>query len=1292
MSLNYFTCTLDRAALHQREKRYSTIGEFISVKAQTCPDVPVLGLYKVTTITGKASRAAWTPHVWTFKDVYRGVNLVAQALLEAWRWGDNTRSKTQLSTPGPGPGLAQTVAVLCPSSPGLLFTWLGLIWLGHPVLLVAPQCSPSAIAELCRSCNVEVILYEEPYGTLAREASREASSHPGERCLVAHPIPFARDNIFHLIKGSSPVPPVPPATVRDTDVAYLHHTSGTSSGVPKPIPQTHRAAVGVLPILDGTGQATFTTTPLYHGGVADLFRAWTSNALVWPFPGKDLPITAVNVCRCLDVASSYPPASSSASPTNDGRAVPEIKYFSSVPYVLQMMADDEIGREYLRGMDVVGVGGAALPKEVGDILVSDNVKLVSRFGSAECGFLLSSHRDYAKDREWQYLRATPTPGSSSSPLLKFEPRDQEEEGLFELVIQAGWPHMAKRNREDGSFATADLFTAHPTIPDAWRYHSRADSQLTLITGKKFDPAPVEDAIRASASSVLQDILIFGNGRPYPGALLFPHQKLDVSEGDLVRQVAPVIEDLNRKSQTHARIARNMLVPMAPLEGGLEKSSKGTVLRSRAEARFAEAIDAAYAEKESLPKGVGVSVDSSPEVSDSDIPARIREIVENVVCAGGRNGNSDGDSDGDALTEHTDLFAYGVDSVASIQIRRALFRLLPRGSALSLTVVQDTGTIAELSDLILRVRSGRGDSTTRRRQCDEQAQHRLMLDLVDEYSVFDEPGTERSSSPPVFSTGTGLHSSQPPLPNVLQDKDNGKGEGIHVLLTGPTGSLGAHILHQLLASASISKIHLLVRGATPTASCGRVVKALTSRRLPVPGCFDTKTKIHSCNLSDSRLGLSDETYEQLTREVDVIVHLAWSVNFLLPLRAFAQTHLAGTRNLINLATRSSSSSSSSSSKWRISPRFIFCSSVAAVSGYSSPSSSPPSSTSSCSASSPSSPLYSSRSSSSPTTTITSHQPIPESILSDPAVSGPTGYAQSKWVAEQICHRAARDSSRLKNRISVARVGQLSGASDTGVWSRSEAYPLILNTLAVTGCLPDLDQARRDQGHRQGEALAWLPVDVAARAFVEDMLKNDDDSSSRHSQWKDHLLIENNVKDPLVATTATIADTERRNGSLPDVAVHHVLNPSTRVTWSDLLVWVSRHYSQSPIEIVSVDEWLSRLSDLQDSSGAADTETHNHPALRLLGFWEKVYGGVSRRMALEQHPEAEAEAGESEVEVKTGEEKQPHPQPEKGVKDAREAAVHYEMAKTFERMPVLRNVQELINEDYVLKLWEWIRDNI
>ncbi|OAP61695.1 hypothetical protein AYL99_03898 [Fonsecaea erecta] len=1190
MEVNYFTCTLDQAIKYQHEKSYRTIAEFIDFKAQNFPEVPVLGLYE---LAPKSPSQVWTSHVLTFRDVQKGINLVAEALL-----------KTIVFRQG------QTVALLCPSSPGLLFTWLALIWQGHPVLLIAPQCSPSAIAQLCKSCEVELMLYEDPYGDLATKASRETTQSPPE-ALRTHLIPFARENIVRVLKNTFTSSPVLPAHVQETDVAYLHHTSGTSSGVPKPIPQTHRAAVGVLPVLDGTRQATFTTTPLYHGGVADLFRAWTSNAMIWLFPGKDLPITAANICKCLDGASTA---------AGDGTA-PETKYFSSVPYVLKMLAEDRDGIEHLRTMDIVGVGGAALPAEVGDSLINkDNVNLISRFGSAECGFLMSSHRDYAKDKEWKYLRS-----STCGKLLQFEPQSEEEEGLSELVIRPGWPHMAKRNREDGSFATADLFSPHPTIPDAWRYHSRADSQLTLITGKKFDPAPLEDAIRASASSVIEDILIFGNGRPYPGALAFPRNTAQSSGGDFILQkIAPVVEEMNRQSPSHARIPKHMLIPMDPLDGGLEKSSKGTILRGKAEERFAEKIAAAYEGKEEHINGTGPP---PPEVPDDEIPARVRTIVETVVG----EGDKDFESHPESLTDDTDLFAYGVDSVACIQIRRALSQLLPSGSTLPLSVVQDTGNVAGLSDLILRMRAGKGDRQQREQKRDKQAQHQLMLDLVEEYSVFDGLQSELPSP-----------SASPPARSGTSPNRESK-RGMQVLLTGPTGSLGAHILHQLLSSPSISKIHLLVRGTTATASRERILKALTSRRLPVPECFDMKTQIHSCRLSDSKLGLSDETYEALADDVDVIVHLAWSVNFLLPLRAFAQTHLAGTKNLINFALASSVSNRG------VAPKFIFCSSVAAVSAYSS------------------------------TTTI------PESVLSDPAAAGPTGYAQSKWVAEQICHGAVRQLHRLRNRVSITRVGQLSGARDTGVWSRSEAYPLMLSSFRVTGCLPDLDRARRAQGQKNGEILAWLPVDLAARAFVEDILNEGDGGSPRQ--------VQKTIKD--VRTMTGEPEVTSTGGGEESPPVYHILNPATRVTWSDLLSWVVQRQGAGALEIVPIHEWLSRLSRLQDAS---DAERHNHPALRLLGFWEEAYRipGNARR-AIEAEGVAEAEEEEKPQRGngcpdRTRSEWNLEAERENADKDVGVSAVPYQMAETYVRLPSLREPEGLVNEEYVSRMWEWIMDNV
>lgn len=342
------------------------------------------------------------------------------------------------------------------------------------------------------------------------------------------------------------------------------------------------------------------------------------------------------------------------------------------------MATHEEGLSHLQGMDIVGVGGAALPSEVGNMLVEQEVNLISRFGSAECGFLISSHREYCKDKEWEYLRS-----ASSGDFLQFEAR---KDGLSELVIHQGWPHFAKCNREDGSYATSDLFMPHPSIPDAWRYHSRSDSQLTLITGKKFDPAPLEDAIKGS-SSFIEDVLIFGNGKPYAGALIFRSEEASSkSDDEVVANIAPSIERLNKESQSHAKISQNMLIPVTYRKNGLQKSTKGTMIRTQAEKHYAQEIEAA--------DNVKLLFDGWKMV-DAEIPQAVHEIVASVV----------GNVNTEHLSDHTDLFSFGVDSVASIQIRHSLSRLAQGATALPVSIVEDSGTIARLSNTILRLRSG-----------------------------------------------------------------------------------------------------------------------------------------------------------------------------------------------------------------------------------------------------------------------------------------------------------------------------------------------------------------------------------------------------------------------------------------------------------------------------------------------------------------------------------------------------------------------------------------------------------
>jgi len=408
---NYFTCTLGQAVhVNKGEPQISNINDFIDHQAGTCGDKPAVGF---AVLDGDKSAETHRSECFSFRDVQRGSSHVAKTL---------AKSISRTASTG-----QTTVALLCPSTPEFLFVWLGLMRLGHAVLLIAPQCQPAAIAHLCQTCEVVTLFYDESYAELAKASGKVAQAEKQHQVdCVKLSFSTTSEEFRAALKDEGEIVSAP--NLDKMAVGYLHHTSGTSSGLPKPIPQSHHAGLGVLPrFKDGSDKATFTTTPLYHGGVADTFRAWSSNAMIWLFPGGGPPITAKNIVSCLDIAES--------KHKSDG--TPAVKYFASVPYVLQMMAADARGMKYLQSMDIVGVGGAALPADAGDDLVKKGVHLISRFGSAECGFLMSSHRHYDKDQAWSYLRS-----GAGMEKVKFEKQD---DGLAELVVLQGWPHKVIEN-------------------------------------------------------------------------------------------------------------------------------------------------------------------------------------------------------------------------------------------------------------------------------------------------------------------------------------------------------------------------------------------------------------------------------------------------------------------------------------------------------------------------------------------------------------------------------------------------------------------------------------------------------------------------------------------------------------------------------------------------------------------------------------------------------------------------------------------------------------------------------
>ncbi|TID19155.1 putative NRPS-like enzyme [Venturia nashicola] len=1020
LTTNYFVCTLGEAVglrSNILNTPYSTITHLIDQQAYSHPHLPAFAF----PVPG--SGTAWDHRIFTFRDVYN------ESLSSATTFQAQLRNCS-----------SSTVALLCPSSIDFVFAWLGLMRAGLSVLIIAPQCQPAAIAHLCKLCNVSFLFHDEIYTELAQSTSSIANFDLHCQLLVTKKKTFQD----HFPTGSF-------KSLSSEDIAFLFHTSGTSTGLPKPIPQSHHAAVAVLPILDGRNSATFTTTPLYHGGIADCLRAWTSSALIWLFPGADLPITSKNILssmRCAERAA-------------ETQKFPHVSYFASVPYILQMLADEDDGMLLLQAMEIVSVGGAALPQHVGDRLVNNGVNLVSRFGSAECGFLLSSHRLYQWDKQWHYLRFP-----ANEKHLSFEPEGHDS-GLSQLVVLPTWPHVAKANRPDGGFATSDLFEPHPSISNAWKYHSRNDSQITLSTGKKFDPAPIEDAI-SSASPLIRDVLIFGNNQQVPGLLVFFSKTAAGMKGEEVEnEVWRIVQDVNFLGQDHTRISRSMISILTQDHDPLPKSSKGTILRNTANERYAKQIEAINtSEAHDGLRGIKLLSGSS---SDKQVLETVRKVVHTVTSSKA------------PLEDHADFYYHGIDSAMSSQIRGRLTKIIQAGIKLPWSIVYDCGNVAALSKHVYDTLQGK--SPTRVKDTSQE-----MLDFAAKNSNF-------SSCPSLHPR----HKERP----------------ITALLTGATGSLGAHILFVLLQDSSVSKVTCLVRAKNDEEARERVGAVLTRRAKNVPERSRGRLNCYASTLSSSDLGLSPAKYEEMVGEVTHVIHSAWAVNFSLPLQSFSE-NIVGLHNLLALTLSSKQDT-----------KMIFCSSTASV-------------------------------------LCSSDHPVHEAISFNPKDADSLGYSQSKWVAESICSTASKLEG-MKERISILRIGQLTGDTVNGIWNMSEAWPLMLSTVDELGCLPDLKEER----------LGWLPVDVAAKVVCELALP--------------------------------LHQTQREGGEEMYPVYHLVANVTdTTPTWSDLLTWVQTARKRS-FEIVAPNIWLEKLRKLDA-----------HPAQALLGLWDRAYGGQQDRDGEQPRP--------------------------------------------------------------------------
>jgi myxalamid-type nonribosomal peptide synthetase MxaA len=242
----------------------------------------------------------------------------------------------------------------------------------------------------------------------------------------------------------------------------------------------------------------------------------------------------------------------------------------------------------------------------------------------------------------------------------------------------------------------------------------------------------------------------------------------------------------------------------------------------------------------------------------------------------------------------------------------------------------------------------------------------------------------------------------------------------VLLTGATGFLGIAVLHELLMRTAIRDIVCLVRAPGEAEARGRLLRRLDAYD-PEASVHATRIQVIAGDVSTPAFGLSDAMFASLARRIDTIVHAAARINLLLPYRVLRATNVLGTREVLRLAAASEGAT-------------LHHLSSVAVFGASPPS---------------------------PGVELLETMCVP---CRDDVTSG---YAQSKWVAEQLVDAAASQGLTA----TIIRPGLITGHSATGAWPRQDAFSLLLTACLHLGVAPDA-----------GPGVSMLPVDWVGRVIV------------------------------------------------------------------------------------------------------------------------------------------------------------------------------------------------------------------
>ncbi|KAH7340351.1 hypothetical protein B0J17DRAFT_315649 [Rhizoctonia solani] len=782
----------------------------------------------------------------------------------------------------------------------------------------------------------------------------------------------------HPENAFEPFPDVVPSS-QDSIVAILH--SSGSTGLPRPVTYTQErvlssfvnqppccgmgrfgARVGLmaLPTFHVMGFITHCFYPQFAGFTSVLFAPGPTPVV----PSPDVTLRAVIRSQCT--------------------------FLLTVPTFLEAWSHDPEAISHLKKIDGIVYAGGPLIPHVGDGLVRQGVSLRAAYGATEFGAPVEFDLVKRAPEDWIYIEF---PDYARPEFVS----QCDQDGTYELVMLSTPRHKPfvinyQNERGEIGYATKDLVIPHPTKSGLWKIVGRLDDQIVLLNGEKTNPVPIEDEIVKCPQ--VQSVVMFGREQNQTGLLIELSDQLNSlpNEDDesIIDQIWPFIELANNNTSTHARITREAII-FSELSRPLPRTPKGNVARAAALRLYADDIARMYAQMGQTSSLRSLGAPRSWENRD-EVNSWLAHCVADLL--------------GRKLKAGDDLFQQGLDSLTATLLSGAIKQALSLSSdskiqRIARQVAQQTifnhPSILQLANYLLRLTSRPTGSLSNTLEVEPDT----MGTMIARYT--------QGMNARLNDIAWSLLDSEP-IENVV--------------ITGTTGSLGSHILAQLLTNDRVHQIWAINRPhkGSGASVAQRQRASFEDKALPVKLLNHPKLIFLECNLNESQLGLAHEDYEVIRSSATAIIHNAWQVDFNWNLQSF-EPNVRGTRHLVDLAL---------SSTCKRAPRLIFTSSIS-VAGLGLPGRS-----------------------------------LDEEYIKRSTIAPGFGYGESKYVAERVLEAA--NVAGLET--CIIRLGQLSGDRVSGSWSKTDWFPSVLASSLTIGHLPDAIGS-----------VSWVPLDVAAQALLD-----------------------------------------------------------------------------------------------------------------------------------------------------------------------------------------------------------------